>query len=117
FPVGTNKVTYTADDGHGHTATCCFNVIVVDNTPPSVACKSKTVYLNGSGQASIVPTDVYQSSSDNCGTVNLVSVSPNSFTCANLGANTVTLTINDGHGNTATCNATVTVVDNTPPTI
>ncbi|MCK4580376.1 MAG: HYR domain-containing protein, partial [Dehalococcoidia bacterium] len=108
-------VTLTATDAFSNSASCTFNATLVDNTPPSVTCKDKTVYLNATGDASITPNDVYSSGSDNCGTVNLVSVTPNAFTCANRGANTVTLTVNDGNGNTATCTATVTVVDNIDP--
>ena len=116
FGVGVHSVELTVSDG-SLTSKCTATVTVVDNMQPSVTCKSATVYLNSVGAASIVPADVYLTGSDNCGTVNLVSVFPNSFTCDNLGSNTVTLTINDGHGNTSTCDATVTVVDNTPPSI
>jgi hypothetical protein len=110
-------VTWTFNDGNGNISTQTQNIVVNDTTAPAVNCKPKTVYLNASGNAGIVPADVYLSGSDNCGTVNLVSVTPNSFTCANLGANSVTLTVNDGHGNVNTCTATVTVTDNTPPTV
>ncbi len=99
----------------------CDNLIdtadpsLVDNTPPSVVCKNHTVELSGSGQASIVAMDVFQSGMDNCGSVNLQSVSPSNFTCNNLGQNTVTLIVNDGQGNTAQCTATVMVQDNISP--
>lgn len=107
--IGTVIVTLTVTDVNNASDQCTATVTVQDNVPPSVVCKNATVGLNALGTASITPADVYQSGSDNCGTVNLASVSPNTFTCANLGANTVTLTVNDGHGNTATCTATVTV--------
>jgi|GEM_PF-6478772 len=82
---------------------------VFDNTPPIVTCKNTAVTLNASGTASIAPADVFLNGSDNCGAVNLSSVSPNTFNCSNIGNQTVTLTVNDGHANTATCQATVTV--------
>ncbi|MCB0535865.1 MAG: hypothetical protein KDD14_26925, partial [Saprospiraceae bacterium] len=44
-----------------------------------------------------------------------LSASPTDFTCANVGANTVTLTVTDNNSNTATCTATVTVEDNVAP--
>jgi hypothetical protein len=44
------------------------------------------------------------------------SLNTTAFTCANVGANTVTLTLSDAAGNTSSCNATVTVQDVTPPT-
>jgi len=46
-----------------------------------------------------------------------LSVSPSSFTCANLGTNTVTLTITDSDLKTASCPATVIVLDNIAPVI
>jgi len=83
-----------------------------DQVPPTITCKNATVNLDNNGAASITTANVFQSGSDNCGQVNQVSVLPNTFTCTNIGTNTVTLLVNDGHGNTANCNATVTVTDN-----
>ncbi|HZV44860.1 MAG TPA: T9SS type A sorting domain-containing protein, partial [Saprospiraceae bacterium] len=37
--------------------------------------------------------------------------------CSNLGPNIVILTVTDDNGNTATCTAIITVIDNIPPTI
>jgi len=110
-------VTLTADDGNGNTASCTFTVTLKDITAPTVVCKNHTAALNAMGSATITTADVYQSGADNCGTVNQVSVVPNTFNCSNLGPNTVVLTVNDGNGNTATCNAVVTVVDLIPPTM
>ena len=53
-------------------------------------------------------------STDNCGIASL-DVSPNTFTCADVGLNTVTLTVTDVNGNSSTCTATVTVEDSVPP--
>jgi hypothetical protein len=46
-----------------------------------------------------------------------MAVSPNTFDCTDLGANTVTLTVTDVNGNSANCTATVTVTDNESPVI
>jgi hypothetical protein len=115
--IGPNTVTLNVNDASGNLSECLSSVTVQDIINPSVTCKNHTVFLSSTGTASIAPADVFQSGSDNCGTVNLVSVSPNSFTCSHIGPNTVTLNVNDGHGNTATCTATVTVSDNTPPQV
>jgi hypothetical protein len=109
-------VTLTANDGNGNTATCSFVVTLKDITPPVIVCKPRTVFLTPSN-ASVTTADVYQSGSDNCGTVALQNVVPNAFTCADLGENTVVLTAQDGNGNTSTCSAMVTVVDNIAPSI
>ena len=115
--AGSQIVTLTATDGAGNSATCSFTVTVVDNTPPTVICKNFTANLNTTGTTSITTANVFQSGSDNCDNVNLVNVVPNAFTCANIGASTVVLTVSDGSSNTATCSAIVTVADATVPTI
>ncbi|NVK65399.1 MAG: HYR domain-containing protein, partial [Flavobacteriales bacterium] len=109
-------VTLTATDGSGNTAVCSFNVTVSDTTPPTAVCQDITVYLDGSGNATITASDVDGGSTDNCGTVALV-VNPTSFTCADLGANTVVLQVMDGGFNMATCTATVTVADTLSPVV
>lgn len=63
--------------------------------------------------ASITAASVNNGSSDNCGPVTL-SVSKTTFACANIGANTVILTVTDASGNTSTCTAVVTVVGEIP---
>jgi predicted extracellular nuclease len=83
FATGVTNVTVTATNSCG-SATCSFTVTVTDNTPPSAACQNITVNLDAFGNASITPAQVNNGSSDNCGTVNLVSVVPNTFTCSNL---------------------------------
>ncbi len=113
--IGTNAVTLSVQDERMNVATCTATITVQDFTLPTVVCKNHTAVLSASGQASITPADVFQSGDDNCGTVNLQSVSPNSFSCANIGNNVVTLIVNDSNGNTNTCTAYVTVQDLTTP--
>jgi len=110
---GTYTVTVT--DANGCTAAHSRTLDYIDIVPPTVFCKNFIANLSTAGTVSIIPANVYQSGSDNCGIVNLQSVTPSSFTCSNIAANLVTLTVNDGNGNTATCNATVTVRDVTLP--
>ncbi|MBS1547058.1 MAG: HYR domain-containing protein, partial [Bacteroidetes bacterium] len=116
FPIGTTTVTYTAEDAAGNTSTCSFTVTVADLTAPTAICQNATVYLDASGQASITATDINGGSFDNCSVANL-SVSQSQFDCSNLGANSVVLTVTDPSGNSSTCIATVTVVDNSAPGI
>jgi PKD repeat protein len=52
-------------------------------------------------------------SNDACGIASLCSARPHSF--AEVGANTVTLTVTDVNGNVSTCTTVVTVVDNVRP--
>ncbi len=87
------------------------------NHPPVANCKNATVYLNANGQASISSSDINNGSSDEDGDALTYRLSKSSFNCANLGSNTISLTVTDIYGATATCTATVTVIDNTVPVI
>ena len=87
-----------------------------DALPPSAVCRDPfTVQLDGDGLASIIPADVDGGSSDNCGEIMLVSAEPAVFSCEDVGDATVTLTVADTCGNTATCDTNVTIEDQVPP--
>lgn len=112
--IGANTATLTVADDAGNTATCNATVTIVDVTAPVALCQNQTVSLDASGNASVLATSINNGSTDACGIAS-VSVLPNAFTCANLGANPVTLTVLDINGNSSTCTATVTVQDNLAP--
>ncbi len=109
-------VTLTVIDMDGNVSTCDTTVEVDDKILPDAVGKNIIVQLDANGNASIIPSDVDGGSSDNCGWTRALSVTPNTFDCSNLGANTVTLKVGDGNGNQNTATATVTVQDNIPPT-
>jgi gliding motility-associated-like protein len=114
--LGDNNVTFTVYDMAGNSASCTAVVTVTDITPPTAVCQNITVNLDASGNVSIVGTDIDGGSTDN-GTIVSYVASPDAFTCANTGANLVTLTVTDDAGLTDQCTATVTVVDNIAPTM
>src|SRR2546430_7394222 len=109
--VGPNPVTLTVTDVNGNEQTCAATVTVEDKVKPVAVCQNITVQLDATGNASITAAQINNGSSDACGIAS-VSVSPNTFTCVNVGPNTVTLTVTDVNGNQQTCTATVTVEDN-----
>ena len=117
FPVGTTTVIYTSTDSDGQTSTCSFTVTVNDTEVPVVACKNATVTLDAAGNGSVVAADLLAAlPTDNC-SVASVTLSRSLFTCADLGVVTVTVTVTDGSGNIATCNAVVTVTDPFPASL
>ncbi len=117
FPVGVTTVTYTSTDVDGLVSTCSFTVTVNDTEPPVVSCVSRTVPLDASGNASIVAADLLSGlPTDNC-SVASTTLSRSTFTCADLGAVTVTVTVTDGSGNISTCNSVVTVTDPFPASV
>jgi hypothetical protein len=109
--IGPNSSTLTVYDAVGLNDDCVAIVTVIDTISPTIVCQNITVYLNGTGNATIAASDVDAGSTDNCGAITL-SASKTSFTCADVGPNNVTLTVNDGSGNSSTCIAVITVIDN-----
>jgi large repetitive protein len=117
FPIGTTTVTYLAYDlVSDNEATCSFTITIEDNEPPTVLTQDITVELDAGGNASITPEMIDDGSFDNCGVAGL-SLDVYDFTCADVGANTVTLFVEDVNGNINSAEATVTVVDVTPPVV
>jgi hypothetical protein len=114
--LGANPVVLTVEDYGGNTDSCTATVTVVDAIPPTAVGQDITVYLDASGQAAITAADIDDGSTDNCGIISR-SASKNVFTCADLGANAIVLTVEDESGNASQCAATVTVLDNRPPTM
>lgn len=84
--------------------------------PVDAVCQNITVNLDASGTATILASDIDNGSTASAGIASLT-IDKDTFTCADLGDNTVTLTVTDGNSDTATCTATVTVQDVTPPAI
>ncbi|WP_141728133.1 HYR domain-containing protein, partial [Salegentibacter salarius] len=111
FPVGTTTVTWTVTDDSGNTATDTQLVNITDSENPVVSTQNISISLNN-GIATIQPSDINNGSYDNCG-IDQLSLNKTSFTCSDVGANTVDLSVTDIHGNTSSANATVTVEDNT----
>ncbi|WP_203293541.1 HYR domain-containing protein [Luteirhabdus pelagi] len=115
FPVGTTTNTFVVTDASGNTATCSFDVTINDNEAPVANCVPPfTVQLDASGTASITAADIDNGSTDNCGIAS-TSIDVTNFTCSDVGANTVILTVTDVNGNTDTCTTTVTVADSVAP--
>jgi hypothetical protein len=115
FPVGTTTVTVTATTGCG-TATSSFMVTVQDRQAPTiVAAGLQAALINGT--RTLEAADVDGGSYDNCGSIASMSISPRTFTCANLGPNQVTLTVTDNAGNSASQTVTVIIVDQTAPVV
>ena len=118
---GTHTVTWTYDDGNGNSSQQTQSVVIDDVTPPvfSVCPGPQTVIMETGVCFGAVPNLVaLASATDNCGgNVNITqSVSQGtSFGSAHNDQITVTLTADDGNGNTTTCDVVVTVVDNESP--
>ncbi len=85
------------------------------NTPPVAVCQNVTVAADKNCQAMVTAAEVNNGSTDPEGNEISLSISPEGP--YNLGVTNVTLTVDDGNGETATCEATVTVYDDILPLI
>jgi hypothetical protein len=92
-----------AEQAVGRAADPCLN----DVTPPVARVANIEVELQN-GTRTVQASEVDNGSTDNC-RVASISISPSTFTCANIGPNQVTLTVTDPSGNVSTAVATVTV--------
>lgn len=114
--VGVNTVNLSVTDNSGNTGTATATVTVIETTPPIVMVQDITVSLDTDGMVSVATTDIDNGSTDNCG-IDHLTLDVSDFSCDDLGANTVILTVTDASGNTSTATATVNVEDNTDPVI
>ena len=112
--VGDNLVTLSVMDASGNEASCTSTVTITDDNAPIALCQPANVELDADGMASITTEDVDAGSSAMGGLAS-ITVTPADFDCANLGANTVTLQVTGNNGQTASCTAEVTIVDNIVP--
>ncbi|MBL0018552.1 MAG: HYR domain-containing protein [Bacteroidetes bacterium] len=108
FPVGTTTNIFAVSDVSSNSTTCSFTVTVSDNEGPTAICQNIILPLDSTGTATVTTAAVDNNSVDNCTSLNYA-VTPTTFNCGNLGANTVVLTLSDQNGNSSTCSAVVTV--------
>ncbi len=115
--LGSNTVTVTVTDNSGNTSTCMATVTVEDNNMPECVVQDITVTLDVNGEVSISPVDIDAGSNAGCGGDLMYDITPDEFFCNDVGSQTVSVIVSVSNGNTSSCEAIVTVVDSTDPTI
>jgi gliding motility-associated-like protein len=115
----TQLITLTADDSNGNTATTTFTITVKDVTDPTISAVSDfDVDINVTDCDFTIPDYTgLVTTFDNCGIVT-VTQSPIGTILSNHNTpQLITLTANDGNGNTSDSTFTITLKDVTLPTI
>jgi len=122
IPVGTYtpplvgiSVILTVTDGEGNTDNCTAIVPVVDNIAPVLTCLgNQTAIAVAACQFALPDFTVAASVSatDNCTASSTITQSPAVGALVGLGVTVVTLTADDGNGNTTSCNFDLTVSSN-----
>jgi hypothetical protein len=131
FNVGVTTVTYTVKDASGNTAVCSFTVTVKESKAPTISCPGSITQNTATGLCSKTIAVANPSVSDNCGVVSVswvmsgatIGSSPTTginyvgTQTFNKGTTTITYTVKDASGNSASCSFTVKVVDTQAPQI
>ncbi len=120
FPVGTTTNTYVVTDASGNTATCSFDVTVIDAEDPVISCPANITQNNDVGDCGAIVNFIEPLGTDNCplsaGSTFLDSgILPGDF--FPIGVTTNTYTVDDVAGNSTSCSFTVTVIDAEDPVI
>jgi hypothetical protein len=118
FPVGTTTETYQVTDASGNTVQCSFDITVSDNEAPMITCLPPIAASADSGTCFTTVTYTAPEATDNCSISSMVLISGmGSGSSFPVGTWTETFVATDVHGNTDTCEVTITVVDNEAPSI
>jgi hypothetical protein len=122
YPGGTLIVHIDQTDGHfrmrkesGSDAGFYAMTCPSPGEAPIANCKDVTVFTGPNGQSCAVAASIDNGSFDPEGEPVLLNQDPPGP--YPVGQTLVTLTVTSHHGKSATCSATVTVIDNTPPKI
>lgn len=112
-------ITVTTTDGCSNSTAVTYSTRI-DNTPPTVVCRTSTVYLDPLGTYTLQNADVLNAgaSSDNCGGITVTNIQPASVNCDQVGTVVpIVVTAQDNCGLTNTCTAQITVQKGTalPP--
>src|SRR2546422_292811 len=112
--VGDYTLSYSVTDGHGNTATASRPVHVVDTTAPAITLVGGTETVECHGAFA----DPGATASDLCaGDLTSSIVVTGSVDANTVGDYTLSYSVTDAHGNTATASRLVHVVDTTAPAI
>jgi len=119
YPPGGTSVTMTVTDSHGASNSCTATVTVVDDSAPDITSIPPDASYQCAGQ--VPPAAPSQATAtDNCGTPT-ITVSDSSNGGAGPPASplviTRTYTATDAAGNHVSLLQSITVIDNTPPTV
>ncbi|MFN9801160.1 MAG: HYR domain-containing protein, partial [Bacteroidota bacterium] len=112
---GTTIITLTGTDDAGNSASCTFQVIPNDQTPPSIVCPANQTVAFSAGCDYTLPDYTNLAvTADDCDAVPDVVQSPAAGTII-TGPVSITLTVTDDAGNSASCTFQVIPSDQTGP--
>ncbi len=116
YQKGIHTAYYSVVDSALNTASCSYNVIIVDAQIPNVDCiTDTTIILNASCEYEMENFLIISSIFDNC---DLDSISQNPLIGSTLDSNfIITLSAYDSTGNSNSCQINVNLIDTVPPVV
>lgn len=115
--AGDNTIELTATDSSNNSTTCSVNVFVDYNAVPVAVCNQGVeVELNEAGVVNVSPELIDGGSYALCDTDLNLSLSQASFSCDNIGLNSIELVVSNS-GGLNSCFGVIEVLDNTPPSL
>lgn len=120
YPFGKHKVTIEVEDLCGNFSTCVVKIEVKDGKKPTPVCVNGLAVelmpdpAGNGGMVQLNPENFDHGSYDNCTAAEdlVLSLTPDVFTCDDVGTNVVTLFVTDEAGNTDYCETYVIIQDN-----
>ncbi len=112
-------VTITAVDAAGNDGVCTFTITPIDQTAPTITCPNNSTVNTNAGCTHVLSAGTPALIADNCSpTASLtLNQTPAAGTALNVGNHTITYTITDAVGLSATCSYQLTVADLSVPVV
>ncbi|MEO1258478.1 MAG: HYR domain-containing protein [Bacteroidota bacterium] len=120
YPFGVHSILYRVEDLCGNFSSCNIEVDVRDNKKPTPVCANGLAVelmqdpTNGGGMIQLLPEMFDLGSFDNCTDPDdlTMELTPDFFTCDDVGTNVVYLYVTDEAGNVDFCETYVVIQDN-----
>ena len=112
--LGVQTLMYSVADASANVAEASVQIEIVDEVAPVVFTNDLVLLLGNNGSAMLTAEMVDNGSTDNCGVVSRI-VSKSLFNCADVGTQTVELSVMDASLNISIGMATITVLDEMAP--
>ena len=115
--LGAQVITMVVTDDCGNTGSCTADITIEDNSMPICVAQDTIVSLSITGNVVLVAEDIDNGSTAACGNSVTLTIDQTVFNCSDIGDNIVTLTVTASGGDSASCTATVSIIDDLPPTL
>ncbi|MCC6724281.1 MAG: HYR domain-containing protein [Saprospiraceae bacterium] len=115
--IGAGTYSLQVTDAIGCTTSFVQVLTATDQEAPQLLLLNNlSLVLGADGTSQITPSMIDTGTTDNCG-IDGWSISPSVLDCGDLGTHPVTVVVSDAAGNTSAGTISVTLVDNTTPTV